>query len=179
MYKRLGITIFIITLLSACAVGKTPQSGSEYRKAVVGGAHGTRIDTYVVNRPYSKIAKIIKKKAKECLNKTITERHCTSTTSSTNCQDSAIIYTPTIRSDSRKTELHMQRRTEPESGIYLGGKPPATGFYTGVIDFVPAGKNKTKVVVYSPKEYFTTTPDAVKHWVNGTNNGCPDFKQGS
>ena len=63
----------------------------------------------------------------------------------------------------------------------LGGKPPKGGNYIAVIDIFKAGRSKTKIKQYSPpgRKYFSKIPNAVKHWANKTNMGCPDYTTGS
>ena len=179
MHKEAGLLTIIVFLLSSCAVAPTPQNAQEYRTVAKEGVYGSNIDSYIVNRPYSKVTGIIKAKTKQCLNKKVAETHCIYTGTTKSCQTTTIIYTPTLRRSSRKTELHMHRRTEPNSDIYLGGKPPATGMYISVFDFEPAGKNKTRITVYSPEKFFQTIPKAVKRWTKGTSMSCPVFAQGS
>lgn len=179
MHKLLSITSVMLFILSGCAVHPTPQNAEEYRKVVRDGAYGTLIETYIVSSPYSTVSNRINKKAKKCLNKTFTKRVCTSTRSSTDCHDTSISFIPTVRKAKGKMELHMQRKSNPDTTIYVGGEPPASGMYTSIIDIEPAGRNKTKITVYSPEDFYKETPDAVRHWAEGTNMGCPEFVRGS
>jgi len=81
-------------------------------------------------------------------------------------------------SGKNKSELHVQWRKDPENAVYLGmsGKPPADGMYIFVFDFEPKGKNSTKVSVFgTTMSEYQTVPNAIKHWTNGTNLGCPDL----
>lgn len=179
MRKSSSIISVILLALSGCAVHPTPQNADEYRKVVRDGAYGTHIESYIVNSPYLTVSNRIAKNAKKCLDKTFTKRVCTSTRSSTNCHDTSISFIPTVRKATGKMELHMQRKSNPDATIYVGGEPPASGMYTSIIDIEPAEKNKTKITVYAPVNFYRETPDAVRQWAEATNMGCPEFVRGS
>jgi hypothetical protein len=171
MYAKIVLLGIAVAVMTGCSSMPTPQNPDEYRKGVAEGAFGTKVDTYIVNRPYSAVAKVLQEKTKECLPARLTEERCVKR----NCRDYQVTYKPTLLKDSKKTELHVQWKREPDNDTYLGGKPPADGMYVIVADAVPDGPKATKMTVYAPTMYFVHMPAAVKHWVNGTNLGCPDF----
>lgn len=160
--------------MAGCAITPTPQNPVEYRSVVQKGAFGSEFETYEVDKPYEKVVAVIKKKTDECLNVNLIETECINNS----CYDYNITYKPTFVSKKGKSELYLQWKRDPDKAIYVGGNPPAGGMYIAVIDFIAASKNKTKVDMYVPSMVFTSAPKAIKHWVNGTNMGCPDFTHG-
>ena len=171
MYAKIVLLAVAAAVISGCSSTPTPQNPDEYRAVISKGTFGTKVDTYTVKSPYSKVAKVLQDKTKECLPAKVAEKSCTAGV----CKAFKSIYKPTLLKSSNKTELHVQYEREPDDGIYLGGKPPADGMYVIVADAVPDGPKATKMTVYAPTMYFVHMPAAVKHWVNGTNLGCPDF----
>lgn len=171
MYTKIVFLAVTVAVMAGCASTPTPQNPDEYRTAISKGVFGAKVDTYTVNRPYSAVAKTLQDKTTECLPAKTAEKRCTAGV----CKHFQSIYKPTLLKDSNKTELHVQYKREPDDGIYMGGKPPSDGMYIIVADAVPDGPKATKMTVYAPTMYFVHMPNAVKHWVNGTNLGCPDF----
>ena len=77
------------------------------------------------------------------------------------------------------TQLHVQftRSGEGVGILTLGGEPPANGMYMVVADITPLdGGKSTKLDVYST-QVWRAIPNALKHWSNATNMGCPDFQE--
>ena len=173
--KRLLFFILITSIfLTGCAFGPMPQNAKEYRDGMNKGGFGTSIESYVVNRSYSKVAKTLAAKTRECLHAEFTQTQCVNNS----CTDYHITYKPTITKGKKHTELYVQWKRDPDNAWYVSGDPPPGGVYIAVIDAVPAGKAKTKITVYAPSMVYTTIPKAVKHWVNGTHSGCPTFESG-
>lgn len=178
MYKIITIAVAAITLLTLSGCGllpPQPQNADEYRKGIKAAKSDVNIDTYIVKRSFKKVVQTIKKQAKKCLPYEVTNDHCSTYRGSTSCSPVKTIYTPTIRVSNKKMELHMQISTEPNRFL-ANGKLPEKGIYTTVIDFAAAGKGKTKITAYHPTEHFNLTAKAVKHWIKGTNRGCPNYK---
>ncbi|MDH5178266.1 MAG: hypothetical protein OEZ39_19760 [Gammaproteobacteria bacterium] len=165
-------------LLGGCGLlPPTPQNSNEYRALMKAGTPGAVIDTYVVDKSYNKVAKVIQKQAAKCLDTGFVSNRCTTSQSGhTNCDKVNFIYTPTIQNDGKKMELYVQLRTEPNR-LLVGGTMPKNGIYVSVIDFEAVGKNKTRITAYHPEKSFTLTSTAVKHWAKGTNMGCPNMTE--
>ena len=166
--------ITISVLITGCASGPVPKNATEYRDAIKKGGFGTNFENYVVERSYSKVAETLKKNANACLNKKVEKTKCPPGTLT--CEKHTAYYTPTIKSSKQKTELHVQwRRDHWGDKIALGETPP-DGLYITVVDVMPAGKGKTEVNLYGPSlEHLQTVPKAIKHWVDGSNLGCPNL----
>ena len=178
MRKNLFFVVGASLMITGCAMPPTPQNGKEFRSIISQGGYGTAIETFIVKRPYKEVAANIKAKSNECLNTKIERRSCSHTTSSTNCNDYADRYTAKVVDGASKTEVHVQfiRAGEGVGTIQLGGKAPANGNYMLVADITPAENGKsTKIDMYSAK-VFKAAPNAIKHWANGTSQGCPTFK---
>lgn len=148
------------------------------------GLRGAELETFVVKRPYKDVASLIAQKAKQCLHVEIPMRECSKYDrySSVRCEDFTDRYTATVVSGPDKTELHVQYQREGGalvSGkeLSLGGKFPVNGRYVMVADLMPgAGGRETKIQIFG-NQLERTVPKAVRHWVNGTSQGCPDFER--
>lgn len=168
MKHQLISTLLLSTLLNGCATVPIPQTATEYRQMI-------EPVVYEVDQPYSKVVATLKTKSKGCLDAKLIKTVCQNKLS---CQEYEVTYTPTMVAGKSKSELHIQWRREPENSIYLGmsGKPPANGMYVFVFDIEPKGKSKTRVSTFgTTMSAYQTIPNAVKHWTNGTNLGCPDL----
>ena len=174
MYKQLVFILLVVSIVSACASRPVPQTANEYRMAVKEGPGGTKLDSYIVKRSYSRTVKLLKEKARQCLKKTVVVRTCGGYGG---CNDVDYIYTPKVLTKPKSAELHVQWRMSPEYGANVGGKPPADGMYVVVIDVEPAGKRKTRITAYYTTYSFHVIPDAIKHWLKGTSKGCPDLSK--
>jgi len=170
--NKKGYSIFLAgALLSGCA--PMPQNAEEFRKTIGAGGSGTSFETYEVNRPYSKVAATLKTKAKECLDAKVVVTECVNRS----CQSYDTYYLPTLVSGTNKTELHVQWKMVPDKTNFANGKPPASGLYIAVADAVPVGNGKTRMSVYGMSRTFGMVPEAIKHWANGTNMGCPNLSR--
>lgn len=158
----------LIMLVSGCAMKPVPQTAAEHRV-------GIEPVVYQAGRSYSAVVKTLKQKTKECLDAKLIKQVCTK--GSSNCLQTVVMYNPRMIVGKNESELHVQWKREPDNSVYLGGgKPPADGVYIFVFDIVPEGKSDTKVSVYGTTwSAYQTVPNAVKHWVQGTNLGCPDL----
>lgn len=183
MRKNLFRIVVAGALISGCASTPTPQNPQEFRNGVTQGVHGSLFETFVVNRPYKDVAGIVKAKTNACLNAKIDRQSCSGGGSGVNyravtCSDSTDQYNATVVDGASKTEVHVQfgRSGERTGNIFLGGPPPAGGMYITVADITPAGNGKTKIDIYRTT-FFKAVPNAIKQWSDGTNQGCPTFKE--
>lgn len=165
------ITVTLITALlslSACIEIKHPQNANDFRKAVP-GAFMSKVESYVVNRPFKKVANSFKNRAYKCLDKTIR------TESRTHMSYQVIVtnYNPTVKVRKNKAELHLQQIHE--KGAMNVSKQPAKGYYLMVFDAVPVSKKKTKITYYGPSSGFDQIRKSVKNWATAKNMSCPDM----
>lgn len=177
-WNLLSLLLISVFVTGCGAFGPIPQNAQEYR-ATFNKKSGASAITYTVNRPYYKVVKTIKKKVKECLGNKVVGRSMCGGPYGAGCSSQKMTYTATVKQGKTKSELHVQM--EMTKTLHLGGKPPKGGTYIAVIDILKVGRNKTKIKEYAPRErkYFSKIPNAVKHWANKTNMGCPDFTTGS
>lgn len=171
MYAKVVFLGVIVAVMAGCSSAPMPQNPDEYRDLISKGIFGAKVETYTVNRPYSAVTKVLQDKTKECLPAQVSGTRCTAGV----CKYYKSSYKPTLLKGSKKTELHVQLTIEPDDAIYMNGRPPKDGTYIIVADAVPDGPKATKMTVYAPTMVYVHMPNAVKHWVNGTNLGCPDF----
>lgn len=177
--RKQSVVVLVLTLVfSGCAVKPVPQSPEEFRQAVLSERSGALFETYVSERSYPEVMKTLQRKVKECFNKKMVQKHCIKRGFSEMCNEFETLYNPTLIKNKEGTELYVQIDRTFNGKPYRAGNPPPKGSFLGVFDIKPDKRNKTSVIAYSAAEKFTVTPNAVKHWIKGTNLGCPDFTQG-
>jgi len=161
------LSLSLMTLLTGCSL-KQPQSADEFRLAAP-TAFLAKKESYVVNRPYSKVSKAFKKQAPKCLSARIR------TESRTNTSYQVIVtkYNPTVKVTKGRTELHLQQMHE--QGVMHVSEVPKKGYFLMVVDAVPVSKNKTRIDYYGPSMSVDNITKAIKGWATGKNMGCPDL----
>lgn len=164
-YLALAVTLLI---LSGCAM-TYPQTAQEFRKASENSTFVV-IEKYQVNRPFQKIAGILKKKSYKCL------RAKTRTTASGYMYHDSYTtyYIPTVKISRARAELHLQVTQKGGNNIKVYKEPPA-GYFMLVTDITPVGKRKSKVVLYRSRWGHKPLIRAIKGWIDGTISGCPDL----
>jgi len=163
MNRSLTLAVFLLLLVSACAVPLTPK---EYRTAAKAGNALSTFESFDVNRPVAEVAATFKAKATECLSYKMgeTKRPVIGVGSSTHYYG---VATPTVKRSKDKVELYFQVAYEHEVG-----NVPDKGMYHLVVDAYPHGK-KTRVDIYR-RTNAGVLGEAVKGWASGQNLGCPD-----
>lgn len=179
MKHNISIILFAATCLGGCAFQPMPQNAEDFRKLINSGSMGSAFESYEVKRPYREVTKNIKAKTNECLSAKVDRRSCTHTTSTSTCNDSTDTYVPTLINGVSKTEVHVQfMRAGQRVGMLQPGdqtQPPEKGMYVIVADYFPIENGKaTKVDIYRAR-VFNVVPDALKHWAENTDQGCPSL----
>lgn len=164
-----------VATLAGCAFGPTPQTPGQFRDAVKKGGVGSLQETYQVNGPYARVAARVKRKAAECLNRTLTLESCVNGA----CSDMDYIFHERFRGNRHGSELSVQLKFKPDHSIHVGGPPPKDGMFVAVADITPAANGKAEVSMYGMDlGMYKYIPKAVKHWADDSNLGCPDFSAG-
>ena len=171
--RRITAALALLVLMSGCSM-KYPLNANEFRQMLPGSMFG-EVEKVDVNRSLAKVGKIFKKKVKACLDKTIQMESCVNNGYGMTCTTKTIQYVPTLQVSSKKIELHIQQKI---SNILALGKIPEGGLYTLVADVASAGKNKSKMVIYSGSFGSDTVKKALKGWATGRSKGCPDLTKG-
>lgn len=168
MKKLNFITVLIaIIFVTGCGI-KHPQTADEFRKGAPTAFMGTK-ETYVVNRPFSKVVASWKSQAPKCLDARIK----TVSSSSTSYQVIVTKYNPTVIVSKNKAELHLQQLHE--QGVMNVSEVPPKGYFMMVFDAYPVAKDKTQIDYYGTSlSHFEHITTAVKRWANGK-SGCPDL----
>lgn len=166
MKRKIALTAALFaTLLPGCVT--MPLTAQEFREAVP-KARSAEMETFEVNRPFREVAATFRGRADKCLAITIRTRSSTAQS----YQDYTTTYKPTVVVASDRAELHLQRHL---SNTITVSPEPEGGYYLMVVDAFPAGRNKTKVVMYRPAWAFDVLIRAVKGWASGETLGCPDL----
>jgi hypothetical protein len=169
MKNSVLLALSILVLLTAgCGA---PQTAEEFRKMIAPEPPMAKVVNLEVDRPFSEVTASFKKMAPQCLDKRI---KTTSTRANRYGGQTSVVvsdYTPTVVSNDNKTEVHVQMKYV--SGVKSIGKEPEKGNYLLVADAEPAGKDKTKVTIYSVSVYKKLIA-AVENWSKG-DHLCPDL----
>ena len=167
--KNLTITLIWVAsvVLSGC-VTSHPQTAAEFREAVP-GAFLAKVETFIVNRPFSEVAETFQRQAPQCLDARI------KTTSRTNMSYQVIVtaYRPTVLMMEDRVELHLQQHHE--QGVLNVTKEPEGGYFLMVADAYPISAGETQVDLYRPSVGHKVIVQAIKGWATGDNVGCPDL----
>jgi hypothetical protein len=169
--RRFGLLAVMIALLlaSACAI---PQTAQEFRQMAPGAFMGTVVD-FEVNRSIGKVSNSYKKMAPKCLNKRVTSTTTRHSRYGPQTHTVEVDYNPTVIAKKDKAEIHLQQKFV--SGVVNVTKIPPGGQFLLVADAVPAGRNKTKVKIYTASIYKNLI-EAIKNWSSGKHL-CPDLTQ--
>jgi hypothetical protein len=167
--KRAGFSLIGAALfLGGC--GTTPMNADEFRRAMKSGAPTfTTVESYEVARPFQDVSATLRKKSGECLAVAVNW----TVRSNMGSRSGVRTWKPTFVADSKRAELHIQRKRQGGGEIDLGGPPD--GFYRLVLDATPVGKGRTKIDLYSQTGDDKLIRQALRGWVQGDNLGCPDL----
>lgn len=156
--------------LAGCAGNRTtmPMSAEAFRQAVPGTATMER-ETFEVNRQFDSVVSTFKRKATECLDKTVT----TSSRAGGSYQVIVSNWNPTFTATRDQAELHIQRVYE--KGVLQVYDEPEKGHFVMVVDIAPASLRKTKIDIYRPSRGLEVILKAVKSWATGKDIVCPDM----
>ncbi len=164
--RRGAIATF--ALVAGCAINY-PQTAQEFREQVPGATFGQK-QTFEAKRPFREVAKTFQARAPECLSVVVR----TVSRTSDSYQNILTTYKPTVRVNSRRAELHVQKHYQG-GGIIIPGKEPEGGLYLLVADATPLDGNRTRIDIYAPTIGSDTLIRAVTNWATGENVGCPDL----
>jgi len=173
MKKSVILTIALSTVVLLSGCGAMPLTADEFRKAVP-TARTAKLETFEVNRPFSAVAKTFKKKAPQCLNKTVTTTSTTHGKYGPVTSRFTVTYKPTVLISKHKAELHVQHHTDNAIKVY---EEPEGGYYLLVADATPIDGKRTRVDLYRPSIGSKVLIKAVRGWSTGKNVGCPDLTQ--
>ena len=169
--KRFNFACWLITavLLGGCAGMGEPQNATDFRN-VVRNSPFKSMESFEVARPLAQVAATLRKLSAQCLDISIKwtgNRGVSGVTT----------YKPTFIANSRKAELHVQRKKEGgmTTEIVIGGERP-NGTYRAVLDATAVSQTHTKIDLY----LWSAIDDkllgkALKGWAKGDNLGCPDL----
>jgi hypothetical protein len=166
--KIIYLLLFVASLflLKGCAGHiKTPD---EFRTYADKSSFMSK-KSFIVNKKYKTIAKILQQKSTKCLSVAVT------TTSKGHKSYSKYTnkYTPTVKVDKSKVEFYLQQKTTG-GGVVKVYEEAKDGNYLIVTDIFNNGK-KSKVVMYFVNVGYDHIVRAVEQWIKGQNSKCPDM----
>ena len=169
MKRPVILTVILFPFLFSGCVTSNPQTAEEFRIAIPGAFLG-KVETFEVDRPFSKVAATFKKMGPECLNATV------ETVSKTNLslQRIVTVYKPTVLVTAERAELHVQQHHA--KGVMAVYQEPEGGYYLLVADAIPLDKKRTRIDLYGPSVGSKALIKAIKGWAaTGEEVGCPDM----
>src|SRR5437016_4662558 len=121
--KRLALVAMILPL-GGC--GTTPKNAQDFRQAMRDGAsyHVTIVESFKVARPFQDVAATLRKKSSECLAVAV---NWDATNKYGNTRSGTQTFKPTFVGDSKRAELHLQRKRQGGGQVDVGAPPD--GFY--------------------------------------------------
>lgn len=138
---------------------------------VQAGGMFAKKDSFEVKRPISQVTAALKDRSSACLHKRLESSYWQNGLRHVHVE----VLTPKMAVSKERTRLTVQVKDESPNTVVVADPPP-DGFYQVVVDAYPVGKGTTRVETYSMSAYdgmFT----AIKPWVTGASDGCPDLTQ--
>jgi hypothetical protein len=168
-FLRLLASAALASVLAGCgSMPKTPELLIQNAKD--GGVFSKK-DSYEVKRPISQVTAVLKDRSSACLRKQLSTSYWQGGLKHTHTE----VLTPKVAVGRDKTRLTVQMK-DISPNVIVVGDPPPDGFYQMVVDAYPADKGTTRIETYFQSGHdgmFT----AVKPWVTGASDGCPDLTQ--
>lgn len=159
--------------LAAMAVGgciQIPQTSSEFRQAVQGGAFMTRVHSATVPQTFEAVIANLRKYALTCLART--EASTVMSSSPGDMSSGMVIYRPRLQvvgPQSAELTLQMGPRSP-------GIKVPPDGPFIMLVDIESSSlQGETRLTVYgrtTPKER-SLADESLPAWAGGIPSGCP------
>ena len=163
MLKRLSV-VLVLFVVAGCAT-KAPMNPQEAREALP-SAWGGKKEQFSVKGDYKSTVRKLKRLSYSCFNKTV---QGTTQTMMSN-QVYKYSYTPTVKIGDKKTELYLQYNP---GGLQLYDAPK-DGSYILVMDIFNKGAGNMDVDLYTTS-FWDTSSDAVKGWIRGEDEMCPEL----
>ncbi len=159
----------LASMLGGC--GSMPKTADLLIQNAKGGSMFSKKDSYEVKRPISQVTAVLKDRSSACLNKQLTTSYWQNGLKHVHIN----VLTPKVDVAKDKTRLTVQvKDTSPN--VIVVGSPPPDGFYQMVVDAYPVDKHTTRVETYYQSTYDGMF-NAIKPWVTGASEGCPDLTQ--
>lgn len=174
MHKLKPLFLALPLFMSGCANFHVAQNADEFRSDVIKDPR-YKHEQYEVNRSFSKVAKTLKEKSEECLNYSFDRTLSYRMGTTTGANVSHITYSPTFKSSENNAELYVQMDITGDATLMY--TPPKGGMYTLVADLEEKTTSTTQVELYYGSYKAAILPNAVKSWIDGKTEGCPDLKQ--
>lgn len=166
--KRLWFSALVVIGLSGCA--QIPQTSSEFRHAVQGGAFMTRTHSDVVPEPFDAVVANLRKYALTCLASTHTSVVMSS--SPGDMSSGRVIYRPKLQ----LVEGHAAELTLQMGPASPGIKVPPGGPFIMLVDIESSSvQGETRLTVYgrtNPQER-TLADESLPAWARGVPAKCP------
>jgi hypothetical protein len=162
MLKTIPLALAVLAL-AGCAFN--PMTPDEFRKGTV---LMKPKETFVVDRPFPVIAASLRKRAPDCLDLNLyTQQKPTIGFAGSPRHSGSSKSTVLVNGD--RAELYLQVDYKGDLA-----RRPAGGNYYYIADAEAIGPGKTRVDIYRTAIRSDVIHEAVKGWINGTTQGCPD-----
>jgi hypothetical protein len=166
--KMLWCAAFAAIAIGGCV--QVPQTSSEFRQAVQGGAFMSRTHSAIVPQPFEVVMVNLRKYALTCLAKTQTSVVMSSAPG--DMSSGMIIYRPKLQLvGPQSAELTLQMG--PKSP---GIKAPTDGPFIMLVDIEPSNaQGETRLTVYgrTAAKERTLADEALPAWAGGMPAKCP------
>ena len=166
------ILIFLVMqtfLLTGCVIlgEKIPNTSPEYRALIKSSSVGAINEVFKIKRSYIQAVKLLEKQADRCLHFIYTTK--------TELKGPALFKYGTERKTRYRSNMERSKNMTSlvtRYGSVENGKITDEEIVS-VVDLKPVSKRVTRVTVYGGKHFAPQVNKAIKHWLKGTNMGCP------
>lgn len=164
------IPVFILAA-SVSACGTSPKTADDFR-AMAPSSSFVDHEQFVVDRPFHEVARTLRQRSDACLQVTVT----TSSSGGYGSNPATFKqgYLATTTADGDRASLVVQEHIEGTNLIKVH-EEPAGGYFLLVADAAPAGAHRTKIDLYRPTMGNDVLVRAVRGWMTGEIQGCPDL----
>jgi len=171
--------LLLTAIFSGCASSSSPTTPQEFRKATANSMMGTK-DSFIVNRPYYKVASLLQRNSKKCLNKSF--KHTSTTHNGYYMQTSSdrMYYKTKFKRGRTLSTLEVKGDSDSlQSGMTsaIYGEALKDGYFIAVVDLHKKG-NKTQVDIYRGSMLMGAQEDivnAIKNWAKNGSKSCPNI----
>ncbi len=160
--------LILMVMMTGCFVPPAPQTADEFRNEFIKA--GVK-DSFVVDQSFKKVTDVIEKNTPKCLQVAVVSKEQRGYGE----VSFQVNYNPTVIPSKGSTELYLQINSASMRQLY-DNKLPEKGMYALVVDATPEAKGKSRIDMYKMgSQDVLKIANAVKNWVTGKSNSCPDL----
>ncbi len=168
--KTTAVVLALCLLALPVAAMQVPRTRREFVDAVAAGAGATKMESFVVERGFEEVYRLLEKKSSTCLDVQVKRSGFVGNQMEVSSSD----YNPTLKRVGRsRAEFALQVVHRPRG---VGHSPPPGGLYVMAADIRSLARDRTEIVLYRPTMGFKAIIRSLRQWVSGEDADCPKLK---